>query len=278
MTKHIQQIAIVGCGWLGTPLAFHLKGLGFDVRGSRQHVSARLDLTQAKIANTALSLTPELVCDDAPLLFEGCDLLIINIPPCRKSHDSAYHIAQIDALKQAAIDYQIPRVLFVSSTSVYGPNQGVVDESTPLEPVSESGKTLAAIEHDLQMSPLKSCILRFGGLIGAGRHPGRFLSGRVVAGADAPVNLIHQKDCIGIIQAIIEQDLFNGSYNAVCDAHPCKQEFYEAAAKALSLELPQFSQTSAGNKLISNQALKQALGYSFIYPDPIAWITQQESQ
>ncbi|CAG9296009.1 SDR family oxidoreductase [Celerinatantimonas diazotrophica] len=276
MTKHIQQIAIVGCGWLGTPLAFHLKGLGFDVRGSRQHVSARLDLTQVNIANTALSLTPELVCDDAPLLFDGTDLLIINIPPRRKSHDSHYHIAQINALKQAAIDYHIPRILFVSSTSVYGPDQGLVDESTPLKPVTESGKTLVAIEHDLQTSPLHCCILRFGGLIGAGRHPGRFLSGRKVDGADAPVNLIHQKDCIAIIQAVIERDLFDGSYNAVCDAHPCKQTFYEAAAKALSLELPIFSQMSTGNKLISNQALKQALDYSFIYPDPIRWVSEQE--
>lgn len=277
MTKHIQQIAIIGCGWLGTPLAFHLKGLGYDVRGSRQHISARLDLAQANIANTALSLTPELVCDDAPLLFNGTDLVIINIPPRRKSHDSDYHIAQINALKQAALEYQIPRVLFVSSTSVYGPSQGIVDESTPLKPTTESGQTLVAIEHDLQASPLHSCILRFGGLIGPGRHPGRFLSGRQVDGADAPVNLIHQKDCIGIIQAIIERDLFNGSYNAVCDAHPCKQEFYEAAANALSLELPRFSQTSAGNKLISNHAVKQALDYSFIYPDPIVWVSELET-
>jgi nucleoside-diphosphate-sugar epimerase len=57
-------------------------------------------------------------------------------------------------------------------------------------------------------SRFKTTILRFGGLIGEDRNPIRFLAGREnLENPDAPINLIHQTDCIGIILRIIEKIL-----------------------------------------------------------------------
>ncbi|MFM2485803.1 SDR family oxidoreductase [Celerinatantimonas yamalensis] len=276
MTKQIQRVAVIGCGWLGTPLAYHLVAKGYQVRGSRQHTSSRAELTQAGVINAALSLTPTLQCSESLRLFNDCDLLIINIPPKRKAHDAPFYIAQIDALIAVAIEYQIPRVLFISSTSVYGEQQTQVDETLRPEPSSDSGHTLLAIEQKLMSNrAFRTSILRFGGLIGPGRHPGRFLAGRTVDGGDTPVNLIHQRDCIGLISAIIKQDTFPGVFNACCDGHPTRRDFYTAAANVLQLAPPLFSDVPGISKVIGNQLIKQTLNYTFQVPDPVCWIEQE---
>ncbi|CAG9000549.1 MAG: Protein YeeZ [Candidatus Celerinatantimonas neptuna] len=277
MPQQIKQIAIVGCGWLGTPLAYHLLGLGYGVRGTRQHTSSRIELAQAGVIEGALSVTPELHCDVSEKIFGGCDLLIINIPPNRKAHDRHYHVTQIQSLAQAAVNYQIPKVLFIGSTSVYGPMQGEVTESSPAQPSTQSGQTLLEIEQWLHQQPsFVTTTLRFGGMIGPGRHPGRFLSGRQVDGADTPVNLIHQADCIALIDALIQRNIWGEVFNACADEHPSRCDFYSAAAKQLDVEMPQFNHSQNSSKFISNQAIKDALRYSFIYPDPIAWLKVQE--
>jgi hypothetical protein len=49
-------------------------------------------------------------------------------------------------------------------------------------------------------SRFKTTVLRFGGLIGEDRNPFKFIAGREnMDNPDAPINLIHQADCIGII-------------------------------------------------------------------------------
>jgi UDP-glucose 4-epimerase len=50
---------------------------------------------------------------------------------------------------------------FISSTSVYGDNDQVTEE-TVLNPDSEGGKQLAIVEGVLQGSRFKTTILRFG--------------------------------------------------------------------------------------------------------------------
>ena len=97
-------------------------------------------------------------------------------------------------------------MLFISSTSVYGEENLIVTEETELNPDTESGKQLVQTEQLLQSNlNFKTTILRFGGLIGEDRHPIKFLAGRKnIENPNAPINLIHQDDCIGIIMEILE--------------------------------------------------------------------------
>ncbi|MFM2482504.1 SDR family oxidoreductase [Celerinatantimonas sp. YJH-8] len=269
----IQRIAVVGCGWLGTPLAIRLTQQGYDVRGSRQHPSELPELEQAGISAAALQLNPHCQCERPDVIFAGAQLLIINIPPRRKQHDGDYHVAQIRALLKQVQQFQIGKVLLISSTSVYGSLQGEVDESVPCEPSTASGTTLLEVEQMLMsQTGIQASVLRFSGLIGPKRHPGRFLMGKTVDGADAPVNLIHQTDCIGLIEALIQRDVWGEIFNASCDEHPSKRLFYQAASRALGQAEPMFSHQAGSTKIIRNDLIKKTLSYSFQYPDPIAWI------
>jgi nucleoside-diphosphate-sugar epimerase len=94
-------------------------------------------------------------------------------------------------------------VLFISSTSVYNDVDAFVTEETIARPATESGKQLLETEQLLQSNiNFKTTILRFGGLIGEDRHPVKFLAVAKSRKSNAPINLIHQEDCIGIINAI----------------------------------------------------------------------------
>ncbi|HEY5715736.1 MAG TPA: dTDP-glucose 4,6-dehydratase, partial [Psychromonas sp.] len=120
-----------------------------------------------------------------------------------------------------------------------------------------------------QNKHFKSTILRFSGLIGGKRHPGRFFAtGKPIRLANAGVNLIHLEDCLAIIAIIIKQHIFPGLFNACADTHPSKADFYTANALALGLDKPNLSEENKqSNKIVSNEKLKKRLNYQFIHAD-----------
>jgi nucleoside-diphosphate-sugar epimerase len=161
----------------------------------------------------------------------------------------------------------VEKVLFVSSTSVYADENVIVTEETPPQPETESGRQLLQSEQLLQNNThFKTTIVRFGGLIGEDRHPIRFLSGRdAIENPNAPINLIHLEDCIGIITQIIQQNSWGEIYNGVTPFHPSRESYYVNKAIKLNLDLPKFnhSNPSIGKTIISNK-LESVLHYEFI--------------
>ena len=86
--------------------------------------------------------------------------------------------------------------------------------------------------------------------------------------ADAPVNLIHLDDCLGIIDAILQQQAWGETFNGCADTHPSKREFYSYARKLMGLPAPEFdTETEVKYKIISNQKIKTKLNYTFQHPD-----------
>lgn len=114
-------------------------------------------------------------------------------------------------------------------------------------------------------------ILRLSGLVGYSRHPGNFFAnGKLVQHADAPVNLIHRDDCIGIIDAIIDQHKWNEIFNACADTHPTKRIFYSHARTLLGSATTGLRFADSNElefKIVSNDKVKQQLNYQFSYPD-----------
>ena len=160
----------------------------------------------------------------------------------------------------------IKKVLFVSSTSVYGDENGIITEETIPNPETESGKQLLLAEALLQKNQnFETTILRFGGLIGEDRHPVKFLAGKEnLENPDAPVNLIHQNDCIEIIEVIIQQSKWNEVFNAAAPFHPTRQEYYTQKAKEQNLILPKFSSEKSNiTKVISSEKVENILKYQF---------------
>jgi len=74
-------------------------------------------------------------------------------------------------------------------------------------------------------------ILRFGGLIGHGRHPGLSMKGKTnLPGRLWPVNLLHRDDAIGVTVAVLERGIQNELITVVSDEHHSREEFYGAYA------------------------------------------------
>ena len=263
------QISILGCGWLGLPLAKALLKKGFLVKGSTTSMEKIPLIKTAGIEPFIIQLEEKKISDSITDFLADSQILIVDIPPKLRGNSNENFVAKIATLIPFIENSTIEKVLFVSSTSVYGEDNELVTEATPLNPDSEGGRQLAIVESLLQKnSRFETTILRFGGLIGEDRNPVRFLSGREnIENPNAPINLIHQDDCIGIIEKIIELDSWNKTYNAVAPFHPTRKEYYTQKAADLNLALPKFvpSNTMAGKTILSD-TLKNSLQYSFIKP------------
>lgn len=252
----MSTISILGSGWLGLPLAQHLLAAGHQVKLSTRTESRFVDLN----ASGAKAFMVDI---DSPAenlaAFLDADILIINI-----TSKNVEGFRQLAAAVEAS---PIQHLLFVSSTSVYQNVPKIVSESdvdllvdSPLVEIEKLFRNLGNTT---------ATILRFAGLIGYTRHPGRFFrSGKTVQNPDTPVNLIHRDDCIGIIQQIIEQQCWGEVLNGCTDSHPTKREFYSFAAEQAGQPVPSFAENGAdAGKVVSNEKAKSLLGYRFKYPN-----------
>ena len=263
------KISILGCGWLGLPLAKVLLQNGFGVKGSTTSTEKLTYLKQSGIEPFLISLSEKETIGAFSEFILDSEILIINIPPKLRSPEKENFVAKIRHTIPFIEQSTIKNVLFISSTSVYNDAVQLVYHDTPPNPDTESGKQLLETEQLLQNNThFKTTILRFGGLIGQDRHPVKFLAGRDnLDHPEAPINLIHQNDCIGIILQIIATASWNETFNAVTPFHPSRKKYYTQKAIDMNLPLPQFTfESDAGGKIILSDYLETILKYTFTQP------------
>ncbi|MEO7977211.1 SDR family oxidoreductase [Flavobacterium sp.] len=273
------KISILGCGWLGLPLAKRLIEKGNPVKGSTTSENKLSILENAGINPFLVTLDSESVSESITAFLSESDILIIDIPPKLRGNNTVtdnygssrkIFVEKIENLIPFIEKSNLKKVLFVSSTSVYGDGNGNITEETIPNPETESGRQLLLSEAILQNNQnFATTILRFGGLIGEDRHPVTSLSGKEnLDNADAPVNLIHQNDCIGIIEAIINQSQWNEVFNAVAPFHPTREQYYTQKAKEQNLVSPKFnSEKSSIKKIVSGKKIENILHYKFRLED-----------
>jgi len=268
----MKQISILGCGWLGLPLAKKLVEEGYIVKGSTTTETKIQTLEQVGIIPYLVQLGDNVNEVTSQLLtsfLENSSVLIVNIPPKIRTEGSTDFVQKIKYLLPFIEQSTVRTVVFVSSTSVYpdGADYGVpITETTTLKPDAENGKQLLDAEQLLcTTKKFQTIVLRFGGLIGADRHPITFLAGRKnLENPDAPINLIHQEDCIAIISKLLHKEWKESTiFNAVAPYHPTRKEYYTQKAKALLLPLPEFKEEPSVGKQISSEKLQRALTYTF---------------
>ena len=265
----------MGCGWLGLPLAERFVQLGYRVNGSTTS-ELKLGLLQEKqISPFLLNLQDAEVDNERLHEFLNTEILILNIPPKLRADGGVSYLRQMRLLLKAMCLSPVSRVLFVSSTSVYQDlNRVVTEEDIVFTEEQDPENTLLQAEKLFQDREDWMCtIVRFGGLVGGSRHPGRFMAGKKdLLDGDTPVNLIHLDDCINILQQIVQQEKWNKVYHACADEHPIRKDFYHAAALAIGLEPPTFLDMEKTRfKLINSQHLKDDLSYVFGHPNPMAF-------
>jgi nucleoside-diphosphate-sugar epimerase len=263
-----RSIGILGAGWLGLPLAKRLKQRLWHVKASTTTAGKLEELAAAGLEPFLLRISSEGISGKIQHFLRDLDVLIIDIPPGLRKDPTADFSGSIGLLADAIEASGVKRVLFISSISVYEetPEFRIYTEDSPPNAGSRAGRELFSAEEILLQSQFfETTILRFGGLIGAGRHPVKFLSGRKnLANPLGPVNLIHQKDCIGVILKILEKDLFGTVFNAVYPVYPPREKYYTEKAREAGLELPEFdAQSPSTGKIISASKLMRELDYEF---------------
>lgn len=269
-------ISILGCGWLGTALGKRLLSRRYVVKGSTTSNENYNKLETTGIQPYYLNITADSMDIDYTNFF-NTDILIIAIPPKRVQNVEEIFPKQIKQIVDYIEKLKIPKVIFISSTSVYECRNQPVKEDETGNPEKPSGKALLKAEKLLEnIQGTKTTILRIAGMIGAERNPARFLAGKTEVVGNTPVNLIHRIDCVNIILGIIEKDLWWEIFNVCATGHPTRKAFYTKAAIVGNLPFPKFVEKDEKFKIVDNSRLIKKLDYKFEYPDPLDYLKELE--
>ncbi|OAQ40373.1 hypothetical protein A5893_05330 [Pedobacter psychrophilus] len=272
-TFTIKRISILGCGWLGLPLAISLINKGFKIKGSTTSIE-KLDLLKVNSIAPFLVQLGENDNDNFSSFLES-QLLIINVPPGRNKDNVNDYSDKMQILAKAISQSSLKKIIFISSTSVYEECNDKVDEKTLKLSNDESGKRMIAAENIFKnLINIETTIIRMAGLIGPKRHPGRFFAGKEnIPDGLVPVNLILLDDCIGIIEHVINHDLWNQTFNGSAPTHPTKMEFYDLASQQLYGKEAKFIAEKGNYKIVDSSKIMNE-GYQFKHPDLMEWLLQ----
>lgn len=280
MTAERSHIGILGCGWSGLPLARTLIEHGYRVTGSTTTSAKRPAIEAVGATAVMLHATPEMTAEAAKDIC-AVDALVITLPPPRPpendSRDRATYARKVhEAIVAAANAHGVPRLVVYSSTSVYDATPGPKHEEDAQKLTSKhTGIAMLELEEVYKRFNGEVNILRFGGLYGPDRAPGKFIirRGSFPGNLSEPVNMTHLEDVISATQYSLEGELQTGVYNVVSPEHPSRGAFYHAALRALGENPDAYgiignAEVDTSARIVSSDKLLAA-GYRFKEPNPL---------
>jgi nucleoside-diphosphate-sugar epimerase len=203
-----KTLMIAGCGDVGSRLGQQLSAVGWTIYGLRR--------TVAQLPAGIVPVTGDLQIDTCPAAWpsEALDYLVYCAAATQHDEDG-YRAAYVDGLRRVlgwlAQHGQRPkRVLFVSSSGVYGQQQGEwVDETSSADAQGYSGRIMLQAENLALSSGLPASVVRLTGIYGPGRE---WLLGQVRQGyrvaTEPPLygNRIHADDAAGLLAYLLQAD------------------------------------------------------------------------
>ncbi len=259
---------IAGCGYVGCALGERLASEGHTVFGARRNVESLPPAIQPVALDLSSPIAPDKLPPDLDFVFYTAS--------AGGSSEDAYKSAYIEGPRNllAALETQnARRVLFTSSTGVYGQRDGEwVDEESPTEPESFSGRVLLEGERVFLDGPYPAVVLRLGGIYGPGRTRSIERAIRRADGEEPPLysNRIHRDDCAGALRHLMLLEEPEQVYLGV-DNEPTDRR---TVAEWLEDRLPPETTRADGpsgtprrrtNKRCDNSRLL-ASGYRFLHP------------
>lgn len=263
---------IIGCGYLGKRVANAWRQQGDDVWALTRSTSHAAEIAQVGIMPILGDVLDVSSLVDLPT----ADTVLYAVGYDRKAPASKRTV-YVDGLRNALdrLPTACGRLLYISSTSVYGQSEGEwVDETSPCEPATEGGRICLDAEQVAHRSDRvdEVSILRLTGIYGPGRLAARVRTLRegqpIAADPDGWLNLIHVDDaCRAVLRCselpkVIETLL-------VTDNEPLqRRSYYEELARELRAPAPVFQSAVSGElgKRCSNKRLRSIPGMSFRYP------------
>lgn len=266
-------ILLAGCGDLGTEAGLRFAAAGHRVVGWRRSPEKLPAAIEGSAADLSTAELPPVPADTTAVV-----VAVAADSPTEAAYRAAYvdglsHV--LDALERDGVTPR--RVLFVSSTAVYGDaDGGWVDEGTMPAPGGFSGRILREAEelltNRLRGTGTAPVVLRLGGIYGPGRTRliDQVRGGTAVLPADPRyTNRIHRDDAAGAIVHLCTMAEEPAPVYLGVDDDPAELgDVLRFLASELGLEVPpsgSAGESRGGNKRCSN-ALLRGTGFSLAYP------------
>lgn len=189
-------VIVAGAGDVGSRLAALRIGRGDDVIAIRRRdvaAGAGVRSHRADLATgEGLSTLPR----------QAVSIVFCAAPDQRD--EAAYRALYHDGLRRLLDAVEAPRVVFVSSTAVYGQDAGEwVDEGTPAAPAAFNGRVLMDAERVLAPLP-GGTALRLSGIYGPGREQLLRKARAGEPGEPRWTNRIHVQDAAGALSHLLD--------------------------------------------------------------------------
>ena len=244
---------VFGCGYLGERVAKRWRDDAQDVAVVTRNAERVREFTERGYAVTNADITRPDTLQDLPV----AETVLFAVGFDRsdgQSIEQVYAGGMRNVL--AALSTGVRRVIYISTTGVYGPGDGEwVDEQTPPDPRREGGRASLAAEEVLAAHPLgkNAVVLRLAGIYGPGRIPfiDKLRSDEpIVAPSSGHLNLIHVDDAATAVVAAERINTFENGPRVYCvsDGRPVERgEFYREVARQIGVQPPTFIPPDAGS-------------------------------
>ena len=269
----MKKVSIVGLGWLGEATGLLLQKQGYFVVGSSTRSEKVKILRKRGLDALHFALDPDPNGIEYQRLFDS-EILVVTLPPRSRQGDGELYLQQLASLRALIVGSSVKQLIFISSTGIY-PNESKSSPYTEAELInaSNAGNSVLHQAEVLMKSPstYQLTVLRMGGLMGADRIPGTYFSGKEQVVGHTRVNFIHQADAAGMIAWVINQGLWNQTFNGVAPEHPLRREVYGKNSSMLGILPPASYQDAADEKegrWISSEKIR-ATGFKFDFPNPL---------
>lgn len=263
-----ERVLLAGCGDLGQRVARRLADRGAAVWALRRHPPAE----QGAIQWLQGDLSDPASLGGLPLGITR----VVFLPAPGTRDESVYRAVFVDGLRHlfGALDRAAcRRVLFVSSSAVYGEHDGAwIDETTWPDPLGFNGRLLLEAERWLASQPISSVVLRLAGIYGPGRLQliERLRSGQARVPRDVPhwANRIHVDDAADAIVHLLMLDEVLPLYIGADDTPLPLDVLYDFLARQVGVPAPAAgaAPVAVGSKRLSNARLRES-GFVPRWPD-----------
>src|SRR4051812_5075147 len=273
------RVLIIGCGYVGLEIGRRLAEAGHHVFGVRRSMASGDELKRSGITPVTADLTQPAAWEGLPRGFDW----VVNAVSSSKGGPAEYRAVYLEGSRHL-IEWlkrqPIRKYVSISSSSVYGQTDGSwVDERSPTEPQSETGRILVETEKFLlgAASKLPIVILRASGIYGPERGHlfQQYLRGEAeISGhPERYLNMIHRDDLAVAAITSLENGRAGEVYNASDDEPVTLQKFFEWLSATLKRPMPPASaatkpvrKRTITNKRVSNAKLKEQTGFQFAFP------------
>jgi nucleoside-diphosphate-sugar epimerase len=277
------RVLIIGCGYVGLPLALELARQRHEVFGLGRSATANVALLAGGVTPLQADITLPQTLAGLPRRYDW----VVNCTASGGGDAASYQQLYLQGTKNL-IDWLATappkKFIYTSSTAVYGQDDGSeVTETSPTEPAAATARVLVETEKLLieaaRLRQFPAMVLRVAGIYGPERGYllKQFLSGeaRIENKGARIMNMIHRDDLIGVIIAALQNGTPGEIYNAVDDEPVSQLAFFQWLAATLGKPVPPSALANTAvrrkrgltSKKVSNHKLKTEVGCAFKFPD-----------